>query len=121
VGLMRRMFEKRKWQMLEPNQTVIMDDNPEGPEYKVASISKDKDFMMVYIPYGRKTLLNTSVITAQQLRGWWFNPRDGRTIAIPVFDNTGKKEFTPSSIGRGSDWVLVIDDASKNFPDPAVQ
>jgi hypothetical protein len=121
VGLMRKLFEKRKWQTLEPDQTVIADDNPEGPEYKVASVSRDKDFMMVYIPYGRKTTINTGGMMAKKLVAWWFNPRDGRTIAIPAFDNTGKKELTPSSVGRGSDWVVVIDDASKNFGDPAVQ
>jgi len=121
VGLMRKLFEKRNWQLLQPDQSVITNDNPEGGEYKVASVSSDKDFMMIYIPYGTKTTLNTSVIRGKRLAAWWFNPRDGRTIAIPVFDNTGQKEFTPNSIGRGSDWVLIIDDASKNYPDPNVE
>ncbi len=121
VGWMRRMFEKRNWQLLEPDQTVIMNDNPEGGEYKVASVANDKSFMMVYIPYGTKTTVNTAVIKSNNLAAWWFNPRDGRTISIPAFNNTGKKGFTPSSIGRGSDWVLIIDDALKNYPDPAVE
>ena len=92
----------------------------EGAEYKLASVSSDKDFMMVYIPYGTKTTVNTGVIKGKSLAAWWFNPRDGRTVAIPAFKNEGKKEFTPTSIGRGSDWVLIVDDASKNYPDPAV-
>jgi hypothetical protein len=121
VGWMRKMFEKRNWQMLEPNQAVIMGENAEDPEYKVACVSKNEDFMIVYIPFGRKTTVNTGVIKGTELKAWWFNPRDGRTIAIPTFENTGKKDFTPSSIGRGSDWVLIIDDASKNYPDPAVE
>ena len=118
---MRRMFEKRNWQLLEPDQTIIINENPEGAEYKVASVANDKSFMMVYIPYGTKTTVKTSVIKSKNLTAWWFNPRDGRTIPIPAFGNTGKKEFTPSSIGRGSDWVLIIDDALKNYPDPAVE
>ena len=28
------------------------------------------------------------------------------------------KTFTPPSSGRGQDWVLVLDDASKKFPEP---
>lgn len=121
VGWMRRMFEKRNWQLLQPDQTVITGDNPEGATYKVASVSSDKSFMIVYIPYGSKTTLNTNIINSKKLAAWWFNPRDGRSIAIPAFDNAGKKEFTPSSVGRGSDWILIIDDASKNYPDPAVE
>ncbi len=120
VGWMRKMFEKRNWQLLEPNQTVITNENPEGAAYKVASVSKNNDFMIVYIPYGTKTAISTSV-KGKKLAAWWFNPRDGKTIAIPVFENTGTKEFTPSSIGRGSDWILIIDDTSKNYPDPAVE
>jgi len=118
VGFMRRMFEKRDWQKLVPDQSVINGDNPEGVEYKVAAVSSDNDFMMVYIPYGRKTIINTSKIKSVKLRGWWFNPRDGKTIAIEEFDNKGSKEFTPTSVGRGSDWVLILDDPLKNYFNP---
>lgn len=121
VGFMRMLFEKRDWQKLQPDQSLIEGDNPEGVEYKVAALSSGNDFMMVYIPYGKKTMVNTSKIKSAKLRGWWFNPRDGRSIALGDFENNGSKEFTPTSVGRGSDWILVIDDAAKNFPDPAVQ
>ncbi|CAN5673275.1 glycoside hydrolase family 140 protein [soil metagenome] len=118
MGYMRRMFEKRNWQKLVIDQSAIGGDNPEGLEYKMAAVSSDKDFMMVYIPYGRKTTINTSKLNAVKLRGWWFNPRDGYAISLGDFDNTGSKEFVPTSVGRGSDWLLVIDDAAKNYPEP---
>lgn len=118
VGYMRRMFEKRNWQKLVADQSVIDGENPEGVSYKIAAVSSDKDFMMVYIPYGQKTTVRTLVLTAGQIRGWWFNPRDGRSIRLGVFDNTGNKEFVPTSVGRGSDWLLILDDASKNYPAP---
>lgn len=118
VGFMRKMFEKRNWQKLLPDQSIIIGDNPEGVEYKMAAVSSDNDFLMVYIPYGRKTVINTSKIKAPKLNGWWFNPRDGKTIALGEFDNAGTKEFTPTSVGRGSDWVLILDDASKKYPNP---
>jgi len=121
VGFMKKMFEKRAWQNLEPDQSVIVGDNPEGVEYKVAAVSKNGDFMMVYLPYGQTTTISIKKLNAKKLRGWWFNPRDGRTISIGDFENSGEKEFKPTSIGRGSDWVLIIDDASKNYPNPAVE
>lgn len=120
VGYMHKLFEKRNWQALQPDQSVIEGDNKEGVEYKIAAVSQDHDFMMVYLPYGQKTFINTAKINGTKLRGWWFNPRDGHTISLGDFDNTGSKEFTPTSIGRGSDWVLIIDDADKNYPNPNV-
>jgi hypothetical protein len=118
VGFMRLMFEKRNWQSLLQDQSLIEGDNPEGLQYKMAAVSSAGDFMMVYIPYGNKTTVRTAKIKGEKLQGWWFNPRDGRTIPIAEFNNEGKKEFTPSSVGRGSDWLLIIDDASKHYPDP---
>ena len=49
AGFMRKFFERRDWQKLVADQSVILGDNPEGPEYKVAAISREDDFMMVYI------------------------------------------------------------------------
>jgi hypothetical protein len=121
VGFMRKLFEKRHWQKLVGDQSVIVGDNPEGVEYKVAAVSSDGDFMFVYIPYGKKTTVNTSKIKSARLKAWWFNPRDGGAISLGEFENAGSKEFTPVSIGRGSDWVLVIDDASKNYPGPGIR
>jgi hypothetical protein len=118
VGYMRRMFEKRNWQKLIMDQSAIIGDNPEGVEYKIAAVSSDKDFMMIYIPYGRKTTVDMGKLNAKNIRGWWFNPRDGRTIKLGDFENTGNKEFLPTSVGRGSDWELVLDDASKNYAEP---
>jgi hypothetical protein len=118
VGYMRRMFEKRHWQQLVNAQDVIAGDNPEGVEYKMAAVSSGNDFMMVYIPYGKKTTVDMSRLTARKIRGWWFNPRDGFCIPLGEFDNTGRREFVPTSIGRGSDWLLVLDDAAKNYPEP---
>lgn len=118
LGYMRRMFEKRPWQKLAPDQTAIAGDNPEGAEYKMAAVSSGNEFMMVYIPYGQKTTVHTSKLPAAKIRGWWFNPRDGRTISLGEFDNTGTKEFTPTSVGRGSDWLLVLDNAAKQYPVP---
>jgi hypothetical protein len=121
LGYIRQLFEKRNWQRLVNDQSLIMDENPEGVEYRMAAVSADGDFMMVYIPYGKKTTVNTSKIKSERLKAWWFNPRDGGSVALGEFANTGSKEFTPTAIGRGSDWVLVIDDASKNYRDPGMR
>lgn len=120
MGWMRKMLEKLNWQKLHNDQSLIKEDNPEGLQYKVAAVSEDRDLLLVYIPYGTKTTIKTAALNAEQLKGWWFNPRDGKTISLGTFKNTSTIEFNPTSIGRGSDWVLVLKDAAKNYPDPEV-
>lgn len=48
----------------------------------------------------------------------WVYPRNGTSQRIGAFPNAGTREFTPQYEGLGSDWVLVLDDASKNYPAP---
>ncbi|HEV7333833.1 MAG TPA: glycoside hydrolase family 140 protein [Flavisolibacter sp.] len=121
VGLTRKVLEKRNWQRLVPDQSLILSENKEDAAYNVAAVSQDGDFMMAYLPYGRKITLSTTKLKGSQLKAWWFNPRDGRTLPIAAFANSGSREFTPHSVGRGSDWLLIIDDAAKNYPDPKVE
>jgi hypothetical protein len=52
------------------------------------------------------------------VQAWWFNPRDGTAEKLGVFPNTGTRAFTPASLGEATDWVLVLDDAAKNYPAP---
>ena len=42
----------------------------------------------------------------------------GSAQAAGEFDNRQTLQFTPPSEGFGSDWVLVLDDASKSFDAP---
>jgi hypothetical protein len=60
------------------------------------------------------------VIQGSRVKAWWFNPRNGEAAAIGEFANTGTREFNPPEGGEILDWVLVLDDNSKNFPKPGV-
>jgi hypothetical protein len=109
VGLMRKLFETYKWQRLIPDQSVIAKDNPETVEYEMGSISQDGDFLMAYLPYGRKTTINTKNLKGDKLTATLFNPRDGQKLPLGDFDNSGKKAIAPPSEGRGSDWLVIIE------------
>lgn len=43
-------------------------------------------------------------------------PRHGTAEEIGAFDKKGNREFKPPIHGKGNDWVLVLDAASRNFP-----
>ena len=55
------------------------------------------------------------------MKAWWFNPRNGEATAIGEFPNTGERDFTPPDPGEMLDWVLVLDDAAKNYPPPGTR
>jgi hypothetical protein len=58
------------------------------------------------------------VIKGRKVKAWWFNPRSGEATPIGEFPNTGTREFSSFDKAELLDWVLVLDDASKNYPPP---
>ncbi len=116
VGLARKILEQRNWQRLVPDQSLIVSENKEDSTYSVAAVSQDGDYLLAYLPYGNKVTISTQKIKGTRLKAWWFNPRDGSIISLPAFANNGSQTFAPHSVGRGSDWLLVIEDAAKNYP-----
>jgi hypothetical protein len=57
-------------------------------------------------------------ISGAQVRSFWFDPKNGNSQEIGVSSNAGQQTFIPPSSGYGQDWVLVVDDASKNYSLP---
>jgi len=84
----------------------------------VATRDTDRTYAMVYAPVGRRFAVRMSVIAGSKVKAWWFDPRTGRATDAGVFANTGEREFTPPDAGELLDWVLVLDDASRNYPPP---
>jgi hypothetical protein len=73
---------------------------------------------MVYVPLARRFRVRMNAITGPGVSAWWFNPRDGTATAIGRFANAGEREFLSPDSESGLDWILVLDDASKNFGTP---
>ena len=84
----------------------------------VATRDTDRTYAMVYAPIGRAFKVKMATIQGAEVKAWWFNPRDGQANAIGEFPNTGEKEFVPPDPGEMLDWVLVLDDAAKNYLAP---
>jgi hypothetical protein len=57
-------------------------------------------------------------VSGDQVKAWWYDPRTGKATQIGTYESTGEKTFTPPTSGKNNDWVLVLDDASKNYAPP---
>lgn len=107
-----------------PDDSVIVTDRvpssvPGAGRYRfVATRDTEGTYAMVYAPVGRSFKVRMDIIRGAPVRAWWFNPRDGKATAIGSFENQGVREFTPPDPGELLDWVLVLDDAARNYPTP---
>jgi hypothetical protein len=127
---LRDLMESRPYLTRIPDQSLIL-PNPEtiGRDSDHVQITRDgvagkndATYILVYLPILKYFGINTSVIPASTLRAWWYNPRTGESYLIGVFQNHGdfspNDDQLPQASEGGPDWVLVIDDASKNYPAP---
>jgi len=117
MGYMRSFFEAYPWQKMVPDQKLILNFNPKSGAYQVALLSLNKDIVFVYSPYGYPVKIDISSLKPEKFNAFWFNPRDGEYMFIRSLDKSYNKEFEPHSMGRGSDWVLIIQDASITYND----
>lgn len=108
AGIMRRFLEHFPWQEFQNDQTLILSENPEDTTFKLSVITKQQDLMIAYLPDGSKIQLDLSRMNAQQVKAYWFNPRDGGKEIIGTFSTSENPVFDPWSKGWGSDFVLVV-------------
>jgi hypothetical protein len=120
MGYMRKLFESRPFLKMVPDQEIFAKVFGQDTNTIRAAIGKDSSFAIVYTPYGKPVHLNMEKLSGKTISGYSYNPREGNSIPIESFENTKKvKAFVPPSSGSMTDWVLVLDDQGKNYPDPA--
>ncbi len=123
----RHLLESRPYLTRIPDDSVVVETNiptampGAGTRHFAATRDSAGSYAMVYAPVGRKFSVRMDKITGPKVKAWWFNPRDGSATAIGEFENKGEREFTPPNPGEALDWVLVLDDAAKNFPAPGTR
>lgn len=113
-----------------PDQSIILPEASLGVDHLQATRDgtlgkNDATYLMVYFPYlTSKYKIKTDVIPASKIRIWWYDPRTGTAFLQGKTDNTGMFEIPWGCEIRtnnsGPDWVLIIDDASKNYPEPGL-
>jgi hypothetical protein len=124
----RRLIESRPFLTRVPDDSIIVTDRvatsvPGAGRYRfVATRDEAGSYAMVYAPIGRPFSVKLDAVKAKTIRAWWFNPRDGSTKSGGEFENAGgNRQFISPDPGELLDWVLVLDDASKNYPPPGTK
>jgi hypothetical protein len=116
---LRALLESRSWCKLMPdiNNLVAMDGCGRFAtnDYTLTALACDGSFALSYLPRKRALTIDLSKVTGPKVVAAWFNPRTGQTMHFWEITEKNRQIFEPPSDG---DWVLVLDDASRNHPPP---
>lgn len=117
---LRALIESRPFLPRVPDQYFVADPGADM-DYVVATRSAaDNAYAFVYAPTGAPFVVRWNEAPAGLTAAHWFDPRSGDTHLLGQFALQPEQTFTPPTCGPGQDWVLVLDDAAKNFPAPGI-
>jgi hypothetical protein len=120
----RHLIESRPFLTRIPDDSIIVPSNiptampGAGTRRFVATRDQAGTYAMVYAPVSKPFTVRMDKITGPKVQAWWFDPRTGGVAKAGEFPNSGTQVFTPAVPGEATDWVLVLDDAAKNYPPP---
>lgn len=97
---------------IEGESLVLSDKGRDYKDQVIATRDSDGSFAMVYLPQNKPVTIDMSKISGAKKNVAWFDPRTGKIAKVKT-KGESRETFTPPS--EGKDWVLVIDDATKNF------
>ncbi len=112
---LRQLIEARPFFERVPDQSAITDAHNANDRIQA---TRGNDYILVYSSQGKKFTLNTEKISGRELVAHWYNPRNGELKDAGRHKKSAQLEFAPPTSGYGQDWVLILDDASRNYPLP---
>lgn len=112
----RKLIESRPFLSRVPDNSIIAPSFFPETDYVVAT--RGDGYAFIYFPTGWTAEIIPDKIGAQRINAYWFDPRTGEVKFAETIPGKGNRKFTPPSGGRGNDWILVLDDTSKNFKTP---
>jgi hypothetical protein len=114
----RRLMESRPFFSRIPDQSLIATQYFPETDYVVAT--RGEGYAFVYFPTGWAADIVLDKVGAKEINVSWYNPRNGETKFVEKIPGQGIKNFKPLTGGRGNDWILMLDDASKNLKSPGL-
>jgi len=108
--LSRPFFER----VYDPS--LIIDN---GEKYDNVIATRGESYAFIYTYTGREFEAALGKISGEKINAYWYNPHNGKSQFLGNFENKGTRSFDPpGGKAEGNDWVLILDDSSKEFPVP---
>ena len=114
----RALVESRPYLSRVPDQSLVA-NALEGADHIAAT--RGDGYAFIYSAQGRKFTVHMEKLGAAKGEGLVVQPAQRQQHATPARSTPpAAHEFACPSEGFGSDWVLVLDDAARDFPAPGV-
>lgn len=132
IKVLRDFLESRDLTECIPCQEVLINQNKKEidimDEHVQACIEKKGRFMCIYFPSGGRERIDLSNMSNENLKMWWFNPKNGLcysqdnkvtteandiNVAINEENNRIVEIQTPTE-GKEKDWICIIEVKSYN-------
>jgi hypothetical protein len=119
---LRTLIESRPMLDRIPDQTMLVNEG-NGVAERIQA-TRGKDYAFIYSAYGRPIIIKPGKISGSKLNAYWYDPRTGKSKLIGSFGNNKQLNFIPplpvaSPVpSQKEDWILILDDASKNYSVP---
>ncbi len=121
----RRLMESRPHMTRQPATDYVLvtadvaTAMPGQGTYRFAATGDEpRSYAMIYVPAGRRFTVRKEAVNAPKIRAWWYDPRNGKAQCIGTYGNDCDRNFVSPTPGEATDWILVLDDASKKYPRP---
>jgi hypothetical protein len=115
----RTLIESRLMLIRVPDQSLIVGDPLKTTDRIQAARGSDGSYAFVYTASGKPVTINVHKVSGTTVQAHWYDPRNGTSKPIGRFSNDTKtRRFAPPTSGPGNDWVLVLEDSSKDYPPP---
>jgi hypothetical protein len=105
VGWLRSLIESHHAYDRIPDASLIVEGQGRGGEYAAAFRTGDDKTIMVYLPVGKKVVVNTSAIKRERISVQYFNPRNGRYSEAKTETRADRLTSEPAT---KEDWVLIV-------------
>jgi regulation of enolase protein 1 (concanavalin A-like superfamily) len=118
MGYVRRLMESRPLLGRVPDQSLLTTSALSGGDRIQATRGGDGGYALIYSASGQGFTVDLTKLSGSTMTAWWYDPRTGTSTNAGSFAKSGTRAFTPPSNGYGNDWVLVLDDAARGYPQP---
>jgi Protein of unknown function (DUF4038)/Putative collagen-binding domain of a collagenase len=119
IQYLQYLIESRPPLLRQPDNAMIVGDISNlATDRDEAMRASDGSYAFLYIQHDRPVTVKVGQLSGTTLSAWWYDPRTGKATHLQDFPTTATRQFTPPADPPGGDWVLVLDDAAKDYPPP---
>ena len=116
MKFVRRLIQSRPMLDRVPDQSLVLESN--YPPAERIQATRGNSYAFIYTAAGKPFTVNMGKISGKDVSTAWFDPRTGEVKDNGKLANTGRQRFTPPTTDYGQDWILIVDDSTKQYPAP---